>query len=63
MPKYRVTLEEKVRYYVDVEAEDDEDASTKAEEIWVQSGDPNNDFAGDGQGVTVKYLAIEGIDF
>lgn len=58
MTKYRVTLVEKVRYYVDVEAGSEEEADELAEQIWAESADPTHDFCGEGEGVTV-YLTLE----
>lgn len=51
MPKYTVTLQEKVVYYVEVEAPDTEAAENMAEEIWCASEDPFGDFRGYGLGV------------
>ena len=37
MAQYRVRLTEKVNYWVDVQAEDADEACTLAEEIWCQA--------------------------
>lgn len=58
MPKYCVTLEETVTYTVDVEAANREEARESAMEAWAQSPQPDNDFCGDGHGVTVTDVEI-----
>lgn len=54
LKKFRVTLVETVRYFVDVEAEDEQAASEAAQEEWAHSSDPTNDFCGQGEGVTTS---------
>lgn len=44
MPKFNVTLEEKIRYTITVEAETAAAAAHVAEEVFVQSDDPFKDF-------------------
>lgn len=56
MAKFYVTLEETVKYTVEVEADDEDDAREFAVEAWVQSGDPTTDFDGQGEGVTVTTV-------
>ncbi len=51
MPKFKVTLEETVLYSMEVEAEDEDTASSMAEKLWAQSEDPTKDFHGAGNGV------------
>jgi hypothetical protein len=53
MPKYTITLEERVRYEVEVEADDEDAAVEAAIEQWNQSPDPTHDFYGFGLGVEV----------
>jgi hypothetical protein len=53
MKKFTVTLEERVIYEVEVEAETEEQAEKDAVEIWAKSPDPTHDFCGAGQGVDV----------
>jgi len=53
MPKYKVQLVETVRYEVEVEAENEDDAADLACEMWAQSQDSTNDFCGMGEGVEV----------
>lgn len=50
---YRVTLVEKVQYFVDVTAENADQAGELACELWARSCDPNLEFKWQGQGVTV----------
>ena len=58
MPKFYVTLEEIVRYEVEVDAPDADTAQNDAVEMWVQSQDPYNDFCGSGQGVEVVHYEM-----
>jgi len=51
MAKYLVTLEETVRYTVEVEAGSLGEAEEKACELWSASTDPTRDFDGIGCGV------------
>jgi hypothetical protein len=44
MTKYRVRLTEKVNYWVDVEAETEDEAGNAAEKIWLASADRCDDF-------------------
>jgi hypothetical protein len=60
MPKFVVTLEEVVLYDVEVEADDEDAASTAAEELWKQSENPQEDFAGTGNGV--EAINVEEIE-
>lgn len=53
MPKYSVELVERVTYTVEVEADNEEEARESATEAWAQSDDPDKDFDGGGQGVSV----------
>jgi len=61
MPKYYVTLEEIVRYEVEVEAENEDDAQADAIEMWCQSPQPDNDFGGSGQGVEAVHVEMAGL--
>jgi len=58
MPKYYVTLEEIVRYEVEVEADNEDDAQADAIEMWCQSPQPDNDFGGSGQGVEAVHVEM-----
>lgn len=58
MPKFCVTLTETVRYFVEVEADTEEEAEIAAPEIWANSADPTGDFDGQGEGVQV-YLTLQ----
>lgn len=55
MPKFLVTLEETVRYTVEVEAETENEANADAVETWNNSEDPFGDFDGSGNGVEVAF--------
>jgi hypothetical protein len=46
MSKYKVTLEETVLYVIEVEAKDEDEAATVAEEVFVQSEIANEFFIG-----------------
>jgi hypothetical protein len=56
VPKYTVTLEERVTYTVEVEADDEEQAREDALEQWAHSENPDNDFCGQGLGVSVDAV-------
>jgi hypothetical protein len=51
MPRYMVTLEEVVRYSVEVEAENADEAMVVAPEVWAASEEPDRDFEVFSQGV------------
>jgi hypothetical protein len=53
MPRYNVTLVETVRYWVEVEAENEDEAGDLACDVWAESDDPTKRFDGEGQGVDV----------
>lgn len=53
---YRVRLRETVYYTLDVEAGDENEAGDLAREQWAQSQNPNGDFDGQGDGVTVNMI-------
>ncbi|KQS84304.1 DpnD/PcfM family protein [Rhizobium sp. Leaf383] len=55
MAKFLVTLEETVRYTVEVEADNQLAAEELAPDIWAASEDPTQDFLGEGQGVEVCF--------
>jgi len=59
MSKYEVELEESIAYTLTVEADSFDDASTKAEAEWAASKTPIDDFDGQPQGVTVKYVDLD----
>ena len=44
MSKYKVTIEEVALYTIEVEAKDEDDAATLAEEVFVQSPNVNEFF-------------------
>ena len=54
--KYRVVLVETVQYYVDIEADNTDDAGQIAREVWADSADPTADFSGMGEGVEVERV-------
>jgi len=58
MKTYRVELVETVRYWVEVEAEDEDLACENAVEAWVNSEDPTDDFRGQGEGVEVEGVEV-----
>jgi hypothetical protein len=62
MPKYNVTLEERVYYTVQVEARDEDKAVAIAIERWNSSPDPTHDFCGDGVGGEVEVDDVELIE-
>ncbi|CAB4158758.1 hypothetical protein UFOVP706_28 [uncultured Caudovirales phage] len=58
MPKYNVTLEERVYYTVEVEARDEVKAAAIAIKRWNKSPDPTHDFCGAGTGVEVDDVEL-----
>ena len=56
MSTYIVTLKETVKYVVEVEATTASEAADFAEQDWCNSENPTDDFAGEGEGVTVSMI-------
>lgn len=56
MAKFIVNLKETVEYSVEVEAEDEDEASEIARDVWAQSDDPTHDFCGFGLGVEIENV-------
>ena len=56
MKKFTVELEWRATYSIDVEASTEEEAETKAKELWRKSEDPFGDFNGYGHGLTAEGI-------
>lgn len=53
---YRVRLRETVYYTLDVEAGDECEAADLARNIWALSEDPDGNFDGQSEGVTINFI-------
>lgn len=60
MAKFEVTALEQVKYLIEVEANSADEAEAIARSMWEQSADPTAEFDGQGYGIEITHVYLDG---